>query len=118
MAYILGANNQTQAQKFVDHLARITNTSKGSSVVYPSRRVTNSSISTGGTSQVSSGVILGVLESENTIRVVSDSAGIYDTGSVITVSMLSAVYGSYATVGVNVVAFHAQVQGVGGSETL
>lgn len=113
MAYILGANNQTQAQKFVDHLARITNTSKGSSVVYPSRRSVQTPTTT---TQASTGVILGTLSSKSSVTVIYDSNGEYPPGSSIRVSLLSAVYGSYITPGINVVVFRAQIAGVGGTE--
>lgn len=119
MAYILGANNQVQAQKFVDHLARVTNTAKGSSVVYPARRSTQVPTcltSTNNNNKNVYGVILGTLTTNGSVSVVYDSAGEYTAGSVISVSLLSAVYGSYTAPGVHVVVFRAQITGVGGTE--
>lgn len=117
MSYILGANNQLQAQRFVDHLARVTNTGKGSSVVRPARRFSQTAITTAGSSGTGTcGVILGVLMDDGSVSVVYDPSGEYSTGSVISVSLLSAVYGSHSAPGVHVVVFRAQVVGVGGTE--
>lgn len=118
MAYILGANNQQQAKSFVTYLARATNTSKGSSIVQPERRITPAyPVSTTVSETSANGVILGTLVEGTTVQVIYDSAGEYTAGNHITVSMLSAVYGSYLTPGINVVVFRAQIGSIGGGET-
>lgn len=117
MAYVLGTSTEDSASVFLHYLKNNAYKGHGNNIaVHAHKRRGGAYINTSDDASITSGIIIGTLESLDSVRVIYDTAGEYDPGEVISVSVLSAVYGSHQTVGVNVVVFRAQIGVIGGRD--